>query len=90
MRSFTTFAAVTVLLTCICILNCSAVPFSEVQPGKTVGSESEIQEMLMTSPEITNSLEHLRTKRHISSHLSLCRYCCNCCHNKGCGFCCRF
>ncbi|KAM4651626.1 hepcidin-1-like [Discoglossus pictus] len=29
----------------------------------------------------------LRTKRQ--SHLSICRYCCNCCKNKKCGFCCR-
>nr|XP_029498134.1 hepcidin-1-like [Oncorhynchus nerka] len=32
--------------------------------------------------------EHFRFKRQ--SHLSLCRWCCNCCHNKGCGFCCKF
>ncbi|XP_040182777.1 hepcidin isoform X1 [Rana temporaria] len=28
----------------------------------------------------------LRSKRH--SPLSICRFCCNCCKNKGCGLCC--
>ncbi|XP_075046226.1 hepcidin [Mixophyes fleayi] len=28
-----------------------------------------------------------RIKRH--SVLSVCTYCCNCCGNKGCGYCCR-
>nr|ABX56673.1 hepcidin-magainin [synthetic construct] len=27
----------------------------------------------------------------MDSHISLCRWCCNCCKAyKGCGFCCRF
>ncbi|XP_030330702.1 hepcidin isoform X6 [Strigops habroptila] len=30
----------------------------------------------------------IRRRRH-SSHFPLCSYCCNCCRNRGCGFCCR-
>ncbi|NXP43298.1 HEPC2 protein, partial [Leiothrix lutea] len=46
------------------------------------------------SPELTWSLfPHLqltwrRRPRH-SSHFPLCSFCCNCCKNRGCGFCCR-
>ncbi|XP_063798381.1 hepcidin [Pseudophryne corroboree] len=30
---------------------------------------------------------HTRDKRHIG--LGICTYCCKCCANKGCGYCCR-
>uniref|UniRef100_A0A7N4NRE3 Hepcidin antimicrobial peptide n=1 Tax=Sarcophilus harrisii TaxID=9305 RepID=A0A7N4NRE3_SARHA len=29
-----------------------------------------------------------RTKR-FNSHFPICSFCCNCCHNAKCGFCCR-
>ncbi|XP_069630728.1 hepcidin [Haliaeetus albicilla] len=29
-----------------------------------------------------------RRRRH-GSHFPLCSFCCNCCRNRGCGFCCR-
>ncbi|XP_014118312.1 PREDICTED: hepcidin [Pseudopodoces humilis] len=29
-----------------------------------------------------------RSRRH-SPHFPLCSFCCNCCRNRGCGFCCR-
>ncbi|NXV54359.1 HEPC1 protein, partial [Molothrus ater] len=29
-----------------------------------------------------------RRPRH-SPHFPLCSFCCNCCKNRGCGFCCR-
>ncbi|XP_077192519.1 hepcidin-like [Paroedura picta] len=31
----------------------------------------------------------LRRSKRFSSHFPLCTYCCNCCSNKACGFCCR-
>uniref|UniRef100_A0AAY4ADE0 Uncharacterized protein n=1 Tax=Denticeps clupeoides TaxID=299321 RepID=A0AAY4ADE0_9TELE len=53
------------------------------------------QSSLLRNGELTLHLPCLlplktlfRTKRQ--SHLSLCHYCCNCCRNKGCGFCCKF
>ncbi|XP_040276813.1 hepcidin-1-like [Bufo bufo] len=30
----------------------------------------------------------VRSRRHIGG-LSFCMYCCKCCRNKGCGYCCR-
>ncbi|XP_063054083.1 hepcidin-1 [Engraulis encrasicolus] len=96
MKCLTTIAAVTVLLSCICILNSAAVPFSEVQPRNMEAPETEMQDLPMASAaDITSDTTHplaelIRTRRHLASHLSMCRYCCNCCHNKGCGYCCRF
>lgn len=40
---------------------------------------------LLSSTQMPN---HIRQKRQ--SHLSLCRWCCDCCKNNGCGFCCRY
>uniref|UniRef100_A0A8B9H3S3 Hepcidin n=1 Tax=Astyanax mexicanus TaxID=7994 RepID=A0A8B9H3S3_ASTMX len=91
MKSISVVCAVALTVTCICILQTTAVPFSQ----------SEITEHQIRAPKkkstykykVTNSFALFvqvlfRTKRQ--SHLSLCRYCCNCCKNKGCGFCCRF
>ncbi|KAG7317936.1 hypothetical protein KOW79_018971 [Hemibagrus wyckioides] len=85
--------AVTVIVACLCVLQSAAVPFtqSEVQLEEPVEMEAAQRHdqgeaaMLVkeTSPEVL-----FRTKRQ--SHLALCRYCCNCCKNKGCGYCCRF
>ncbi|XP_054855809.1 hepcidin [Eublepharis macularius] len=38
----------------------------------------------------TSGLQELlrRTKR-FNSHFPICTYCCNCCNNKKCAFCCR-
>ncbi|XP_056399219.1 hepcidin-like [Hyla sarda] len=44
----------------------------------------------LASPDVVEShLEEVfhRTKRF--SHLSICRFCCNCCKNKECGLCCK-
>ncbi|XP_067413569.1 hepcidin [Emydura macquarii macquarii] len=49
---------------------------------------------LLTQPmepaEETQGLQALlrRPKRH-NTHFPICTYCCKCCRNKGCGFCCR-
>ncbi|XP_053123217.1 hepcidin [Hemicordylus capensis] len=31
----------------------------------------------------------LRRSKRFNSHFPICTYCCNCCKNKGCGYCCR-
>ncbi|XP_051575449.1 hepcidin-1-like [Myxocyprinus asiaticus] len=79
-----------VLLACICILQTAAVPFTQVQDEHHLETDAPQvnQHMTETSLEQSNPLALFRTKRQ--SHLSLCRYCCNCCRNKGCGFCCKF
>ncbi|XP_024241083.1 hepcidin-like [Oncorhynchus tshawytscha] len=76
--------ACAVNLACMFILENTAVPFSE-----EVGSiDSPVGEHQQPGGESMRPPEHFRFKRQ--SHLSLCRWCCNCCHNKGCGFCCKF
>nr|AEK98543.1 hepcidin [Miichthys miiuy] len=89
MKAFSIAVAVTLVLAFICILESSAVPFTGVQELEEAGSNdtpvAAHQEMSMESWMIPNLV---RQKRQ--SNISLCRYCCNCCKNKGCGFCCRF
>ncbi|XP_072515677.1 hepcidin-1 [Salminus brasiliensis] len=97
MKSISVACAVAVTVACLCVLQSTAVPFSqgspEPQPQAVQQMGNEVpqpeQHRAAVSAEETRPEEVLfRTKRQ--SHLSLCRYCCNCCNNKGCGFCCRF
>ncbi|CAI5662149.1 hepcidin-1 [Oreochromis niloticus] len=90
MKAFSIAVAVTLVLAFICMLESSAIPFAGVQEPEEAGSNDTPvvahQEMSAESSMMSN---HIRQKRQ--SHLSLCRWCCNCCRsNKGCGFCCRF
>ncbi|XP_006791782.1 hepcidin-1 [Neolamprologus brichardi] len=91
MKAFSIAVAVTLVLAFICILESSAIPFAGVQElAEEAGSNDTPvvahQEMSAESSMMPN---HIRQKRQ--SHLSLCRWCCNCCRsNKGCGFCCKF
>ncbi|XP_051999233.1 hepcidin-1-like [Xyrauchen texanus] len=87
--TYVTLAAA-VLIACVCLLQTAAVPVTQLHDEHHLETEAkqENQFMTETSLEQTNPLALFRTKRQ--SHLSLCRYCCNCCHNKGCGYCCRF
>ncbi|XP_053545995.1 hepcidin-2 [Bombina bombina] len=70
-----------VILTIICHLSFSV---------SVMGNEMKYPADQLTKSEMDESnllTTLLRTKRQ--SHLSICRYCCNCCKNKGCGLCCR-
>ncbi|XP_056098611.1 hepcidin-1 isoform X1 [Rhinichthys klamathensis goyatoka] len=83
--------AAAVVIACVCVLQTGAVPFTQqVQDELHVERETPQENQLGTeaAQEHTNPLAFFRTKRQ--SHLSLCRYCCNCCRNKGCGYCCKF
>ncbi|XP_050986384.1 hepcidin-1 isoform X2 [Labeo rohita] len=82
--------AAAVVIACVCVLQTTAVPFTQAEDEHHVESETpQVNELMTeTSQEQTNPLALFRTKRQ--SHLSLCRYCCNCCRNKGCGYCCKF
>ncbi|XP_030399197.1 hepcidin [Gopherus evgoodei] len=44
----------------------------------------------MEPKEETQGLQALlrRAKRH-NTHFPICTFCCKCCRNQGCGFCCR-
>ncbi|XP_010746187.1 hepcidin-1 [Larimichthys crocea] len=86
MKAFSIAVAVTLVLAFICILESSAVPFTGVQELEEAGSnDTPVAAHQETSKEW---MPNFRQKRQ--SHISLCRYCCNCCKNKGCGYCCRF
>ncbi|XP_059423122.1 hepcidin-1 [Carassius carassius] len=83
--------AAAVVITCVCFLQTAAVPFTQSEDEHHVESETpENQHLTETSQEQTNPnpLTFFRVKRQ--SNLSLCRYCCNCCRNKACGYCCKF
>nr|AHB64462.1 hepcidin 1b [Hypophthalmichthys nobilis] len=81
-----------VVIACVCILQTAAVPFVQEQDEHQMEIETpQLNEHSTETTETqgqTNPLAFFRTKRQ--SHLSLCRYCCNCCRNKGCGYCCKF
>ncbi|XP_067303908.1 hepcidin-1 [Pseudorasbora parva] len=82
--------AAAVVIACVCILQTAAVPFAQEQGEHHVEKEThqENEHFTETAQEQTNPLAFFRAKRQ--SHISLCRYCCNCCRNKGCGYCCKF
>ncbi|KAG7469040.1 hypothetical protein MATL_G00124670 [Megalops atlanticus] len=83
--------AVVVVLLSICVLHCTAVPYSETLMQEKEKSDAPLEERTQTvsAAEETSPLELFRAKRQ--SHISLCRYCCKCCRGyKGCGYCCRF
>ncbi|KAJ7985336.1 hypothetical protein DPEC_G00351010 [Dallia pectoralis] len=88
MQGFSVAVMVAVVLVCICINESTAVPFTEVRPEEVENVPSTVGELQQHDGKSLDWSEHLRVKRQ--SHLSLCRYCCKCCRNKGCGFCCRF
>ncbi|XP_036820650.1 hepcidin-like [Oncorhynchus mykiss] len=93
MKAFSVAVAVVVVLACMFILESTAVPFFEVRTDEVGSIDSPVGEHQQPGGESMRLLlagiqEHFRFKRQ--SHLSLCRWCCNCCHNKGCGFCCKF
>nr|AGT19511.1 hepcidin [Hypophthalmichthys molitrix]AGZ15359.1 hepcidin [Hypophthalmichthys molitrix]ALD62533.1 hepcidin [Mylopharyngodon piceus] len=82
-----------VVIACVCILQTAAVPFvqqeqDEHQMEIETPQQNEHSTETTETQGQTNPLAFFRTKRQ--SHLSLCRYCCNCCRNKGCGYCCKF
>ncbi|KAF4076056.1 hypothetical protein AMELA_G00225950 [Ameiurus melas] len=99
MKPMSIVCAVAVIIACACTLQSSALPFSESEvrldpqvrleePEDSEAAPSLDQSVAAALAKETSPEALFRTKRQ--SHLSLCRYCCNCCKNKGCGFCCRF
>ncbi|XP_066541020.1 hepcidin-1 [Hoplias malabaricus] len=93
MKSISVALLLAVSAVCLCFLQSQALPFTqteveEKQPMEYEASQQE-QHWNRASAQETGPEEVVfRTKRQ--SHLSLCRYCCKCCSNKGCGYCCRF
>ncbi|XP_068616695.1 hepcidin-1 [Brachionichthys hirsutus] len=89
MKASSIAVAVTLVLAFICILESSAVPFARVQELEEAGSNdtpvAAHQEMSMDSWLMPNQK---REKRW--SGISMCRWCRNCCGNKGWSWCCNF
>ncbi|XP_062322466.1 hepcidin-1 isoform X1 [Osmerus eperlanus] len=85
MKAFSVAVAMVLILACTCIFSSCAVPFSEQREQER---SSLVLEHQQAADHSQNLFASTRVKRQ--SHLSLCYWCCNCCHNKGCGFCCRF
>uniref|UniRef100_A0A3B3WDS5 Hepcidin n=1 Tax=Poecilia mexicana TaxID=48701 RepID=A0A3B3WDS5_9TELE len=94
MKAFSIAVAVTLVLAFVCIVQSSAVPFTGVgELEEAGGNDTPVeahQEVSMESWMQPCPLSNTQMEKERQSHLSLCRYCCNCCKNKGCGFCCRF
>ncbi|XP_029115626.1 hepcidin-1 [Scleropages formosus] len=83
------FLSIIAVILCACALLSAASPVSEMPMQETrEGDIQEDKQWITEAAEEVNPLVLLRSKRQ--SHLSLCRYCCNCCKNKGCGYCCKF
>uniref|UniRef100_A0A674C8Q3 Hepcidin n=1 Tax=Salmo trutta TaxID=8032 RepID=A0A674C8Q3_SALTR len=72
----------------MCILESTAVPFPEDFRDEVGSIDSPVGEHQQPGGESLRPPEHFRFKHR--RHLSLCRWCCNCCNNKGCGSCCKF
>lgn len=91
MKAFSIAVAVTLVLAFVCMLERStALPFNGVQEPEEAGSnDTPVAAHQETPVQSWMMLGRVREKRQ--SHLSLCRWCCNCCRgNKGCGMCCKF
>uniref|UniRef100_A0A8C6WJ67 Hepcidin n=1 Tax=Neogobius melanostomus TaxID=47308 RepID=A0A8C6WJ67_9GOBI len=90
MKAFSIAVAVTLVLAFVCIVESSALPFTGVPELGEAGGNDTPAAVHPDEPARSWMMPgHVREKRQ--SHLSLCRWCCNCCRSyKGCGFCCKF
>nr|CBL59464.1 Hepcidin-1 [Plecoglossus altivelis] len=85
MKAFSVAFAMVLVLARTCIFSSYALPYSEKPEQER---SSLVLEHQQVEDHSQNSFAATRVRRQ--SHLSLCRWCCKCCHNKGCGFCCKF
>ncbi|XP_072472487.1 hepcidin [Notamacropus eugenii] len=72
---------------CIFFLLLSNFVCPSVLPSKT-------QDLMQTSlqeaaPAPANLMALLQRTKRFDSHFPVCSYCCKCCRNQKCGFCCR-
>ncbi|KAL4657609.1 hepcidin [Arapaima gigas] len=83
------FLRIVAVILSICVLLAAASPLSETQMQED--DRGDIREGEQRTTEAAEKMSPsvlFRSKRQ--SHLSMCRICCKCCNNKGCGFCCKF
>ncbi|XP_030639085.1 hepcidin-like [Chanos chanos] len=83
MKYISVCVAATVIIACLCILETSAVPLSEVSftvyTRQCLETGLKLRWLLLQS----SCCHHCQSRR--------CRICCNCCPGmRGCGICCRW
>ncbi|KAK6469935.1 hepcidin-like [Huso huso] len=68
----------------------SSVPLSETEDQDRQQHLSSVNDQqTAVSTEAHGPLSSLLLREKRQSHFPICLYCCNCCKNKGCGYCCR-
>ncbi|XP_043936423.1 hepcidin [Protopterus annectens] len=77
--------SVAVLL--FCFHRTSSISLAKAVDSQQVLSWTDLQND--HSDVSSNSLVTLLLREKRDSHFPICTYCCNCCKNKKCGFCCR-
>ncbi|XP_036602386.1 hepcidin isoform X2 [Trichosurus vulpecula] len=74
-------------ITCVFFLLLSNFVCPSVLPSKTRDLvQTPLQEV---APAHDDSMPLLQRTKRFDSHFSFCVFCCDCCNNKKCGFCCR-
>ncbi|XP_073703266.1 hepcidin-1-like [Garra rufa] len=83
--------AVAVVMACVCFLQTTAdtfMPRTKDEHHVEIETLQVNEPLTETAPEQMNPLALLRPLRTFSPRV-ICTYCCNCCENKGCGYCCE-
>ncbi|XP_040276835.1 hepcidin-like [Bufo bufo] len=60
--------------------------------GASIEGHNEVAnpaDHLASTNMVESNLEEARQRTKRWSHLSICRFCCNCCNFKDCGICCK-
>ncbi|XP_005995729.1 hepcidin-1 [Latimeria chalumnae] len=85
------FAFLVALLVSACVLRtkCASLAKSEAELQPSGVAEHKTQHTAELKEDDSSSLvpTFFRRKRH--THIAICLYCCNCCSNKKCGYCCK-
>ncbi|XP_037739537.1 hepcidin [Chelonia mydas] len=58
-------------------------------PGQTANPAGLLRQQMEPIEETQGLQVPLRRAKRFNSHFPICTYCCKCCRNRGCGFCCR-
>ncbi|KAK1155205.1 hepcidin-like [Acipenser oxyrinchus oxyrinchus] len=68
----------------------NSVPLSETEDQDRQQHLSSVNDQqTAVSTEAHSPLSSLLLREKRQSHFPICLYCCHCCKNKGCGFCCK-
>ncbi|XP_028921187.1 hepcidin [Ornithorhynchus anatinus] len=84
-RPFLLFLLFLLLLLPLCS---GFAPTSSEQAQETADRPAPISETPGVPQDFMPQARLQRTRRH-NSHFPICSFCCGCCRNRDCGFCCR-